>query len=76
MVEVHVPLTGWTKFKSANAWAIGDDGTLRLVRVGPKPDYAFKRWIAVFVPGGWQGIATEDADEVPRYGFRPTRTSR
>jgi len=38
MLEVHVPLTGWTKFKSANAWAIGDDGTLRLVKVGPKPD--------------------------------------
>ena len=73
MVEVHVPLSGWTKFKRANAWAIGDDGTLRLVKVGPKPDYAFKQWVAVFVPGGWQGIATEDADEVPRYGFRPTR---
>ncbi len=72
MVEVHV-LTGWRKFPNANAYAIGDDGTLRLIEVGPAPEYGFKRWIALFAPGGWQGLTTDEAEERPELGFRPRR---
>ena len=72
MVEVHV-LTGWRKFPNANAYAIGDDGTLRLVEVGPAPEYAFKRWIALFAPGGWQGLTTDEAEERREFGFHLRR---
>ena len=49
-----------------------DDGTLRIVQTSGPPDYTFQRWVAVFAPGGWQGL-TYDPDVIEqrgKYGFR------
>jgi hypothetical protein len=69
MIEVHVS-TGWRTFKTANAWVVEKDGTLRVAEFSAKPEDAFKRWLGVFAPGGWQGLATEGAEERPEMGFR------
>src|ERR1035437_2368713 len=61
MIEVHVSFSGWRKFPEANAWGMHDDGTLRIVQTSGPPDYTFQRWVAVFAPGGWQGL-TYDPD--------------
>jgi hypothetical protein len=71
-IEVHVP-TGWRRFEGANAWVIAE-GTLRVMEVSPSPEGVFKRWIAVFPPGGWQGLAPErGAEERAPLGFRLRR---
>jgi hypothetical protein len=69
MIEVHVS-TGWRSFKTAKAWIVEKDGTLRVAEFSAKPEDAFKRWLGVFAPGGWQGLATDGADERPELGFR------
>jgi hypothetical protein len=70
MIEVHVA-TGWRTFRTANAWVVEKDGTLRVAEVGSAPANEFKRWVAIFfAPGGWQGLTTEGAQKRPELGFR------
>ena len=62
---------GWREFAQANGWVVSDGGELRLVEVGDAPEYAFKRWIAIFPAGGWRGMAFgEGVQERPEIGFR------
>jgi hypothetical protein len=71
MIEVHVLGSGWREFKEANAWGMHADGTMRLVKTSGPPKWGFERWVAVFPPGGWQGMAHGDnVKEDARYGFK------
>ena len=64
--------SGWREFREANAWGMHDDGTMRLVKTSGAPDWTFERWLAVFPPGGWQGLAYGEGviESKGRYGFR------
>ena len=62
-VEVHLAGGGWRRFDQANAYEISD-GTLRLMEVGEPPENTVLRLVAVFPPGGWQGLAVGDAREL------------